>query len=130
MKYYTPYINFGGLEYQRLFYKYHEDLGFPASELYSNIKFGGSDLPVQVKVIYIFPMASEYQSTFADQVTTDPGDSSNTFRTNATQINNVITLTYQYANLEEFSENKWAEYKYLAGLVANEVTREVKIEYL
>jgi hypothetical protein len=109
-------------------------LGFPASELYSNLKFGGSDLPVQVKVIYSFPvaseMASEYQSTFADQVTTDPGDSSNTFRTNATQINNVITLTYQYANLEEFSENKWPEYKYFAELVANEVTREIQIQYI
>jgi hypothetical protein len=126
----SHYLNAAGLKYNRDFFKYYEDQGVSAAELFNNVKFSGGEGAVQVTFSYAFPNGSEWQPILANRFTTDSTDPSVSFRTDATQIDNVIKLTYQYASLEEFSLNKLLEYKYFDDLIEAGATREFQITYI
>ena len=124
------YQNISGVAYNCHFFNHYRDLGVDLRQLYDGIKFSGPDTPVRVTTNYTFPIGSAYQAEFVNTVTANAADPSSAHRTNFTQLDNTVTLTFEYANLAQFSEGKFLEYLYFDDLLSNGVERTFKIEYI
>lgn len=124
------YQNQSGIAYNCNFFNYYRDLGADLRSMYDSIKFSGPDTPIRITTTYTFPADSAYQTEFVNTVTANNADPSAAHRTNFTQLDNTVTLTFEYANLAQFAERKFLEYLYFDDLLSNGVERTFNIEYI